>query len=192
MGVWRVVIFLIAQALLLLINQSKPKLITTHHSLFTTHHTLHVYRISQTKYAHDRKGSGIDGRWNTLGQYVIYTGGSLALSCLEKLAHSVGTSLNSGIFSVTIIEIPDKLPIAEITIRQLAKLDANWHKVINYPITQQLGDNWLHKMETAVLKVPSAIIDLEYNYLLNPAHPDYDKIKIADVNKFTFDPRLKA
>ncbi|QEC80598.1 RES domain-containing protein [Mucilaginibacter ginsenosidivorax] len=148
--------------------------------------------MSQTKYAHDRKGSGIDGRWNSLGQYVIYTGGSLALFCLEKLAHSVGTSLQSGDFSVIIIEVPDKLAITEITIEQLNNLNPQWAKVINYPITQQLGDEWLHKMETAILKVPSAIIDLEYNYLLNPAHPDFEKIKIRSVSKFTFDPRLKA
>lgn len=151
-----------------------------------------VYRISQTKYAYDRKGSGIDGRWNSLGQYVIYTGGSLALSCLEKVVHSVGTSLYTGNFSVGIIDIPENLTIKEITVKQLVKLDENWHKVINYPYTQQLGDTWLQKVETAVLKVPSAIIDMEYNYLLNPAHPDYDKIKITNVSKFTFDPRLKA
>jgi RES domain-containing protein len=151
-----------------------------------------TYRISQTKYAHDRKGSGIDGRWNSAGQYVIYTGGSLALSCLEKLAHSVGTSLQSGDFSVIIIEVPARLQVAEITISHLVKLNEQWARVINYPITQQLGDEWLRNMETAVLKVPSAIIDLEYNYLLNPAHPDFEKIKIRSVNKFTFDPRLKA
>jgi len=151
-----------------------------------------TYRISQTKYAHDRKGSGIDGRWNSLGQYIIYTGGSLALSCLEKLAHSVGTSLYTGDFSVTIFDVPNELAVKEITVKQLTRLDHNWHKVINYPYTQQLGDVWLQKMETAVLKVPSAIIDQEYNYLFNPAHPDYDKIKIISVSKFTFDPRLKA
>lgn len=153
---------------------------------------MNTYRISQTKYAYDRKGSGIDGRWNSLGQYVIYTGGSLALSCLEKLAHTPGTSLYSGDFSVAILHIPDNLDVFEISITRLNKLDPNWHKVINYPITQLLGDTWLRKMETAVLKVPSAIIDLEYNYLLNPAHPDYEKIKIGSVSKFTFDPRLKA
>ncbi|WPU96509.1 RES family NAD+ phosphorylase [Mucilaginibacter sabulilitoris] len=153
---------------------------------------MNVYRISQTKYAHDRKGSGIDGRWNSMGQYIIYTGGSLALSCLEKLAHTPGTSLYSGDFSVAIITIPDSLPVFEITTTRLAKLNANWYKVINYPITQLLGDTWLRKMETAVLKVPSAIIDMEYNYLLNQAHPDYEKIKISSVSKFTFDPRLKA
>ena len=153
---------------------------------------MNTYRISQTKYAHDRKGSGIDGRWNSLGQYVIYTGGSLALSCLEKLVHTVGTSLYTGDFSVTTLHIPDKLPVTEITIARLIKLDTNWHKVINYPLTQLLGDTWLCKMETAVLKVPSAIIDMEFNYLLNPAHPDYEKIKISSVTKFTFDPRLKT
>ena len=59
---------------------------------------MYVYRIGQTKYANDRKGSGVDGRWNSAGQYVIYTGGSLALSCLEKLAHTSGTSQYDGNF----------------------------------------------------------------------------------------------
>ena len=92
---------------------------------------------------------------------MIYTGGSLALACLEKLAHSPGTALYAGDFSVIIFQIPDSLPVFEITVNKLQKLNANWHKVINYPVTQLLGDTWLRKMETAVLKVPSAIIDLE-------------------------------
>lgn len=153
---------------------------------------MQTYRIGQTKYARDRKGSGIDARWNLLGQYVIYTGGSLALSCLEKLVHTPGTSLYSGDFSVTIFELPERLAIKEITTQQLIKANPEWTKVINYPITQKIGSNWLKEQETAILKVPSAIIDLEYNYLFNPAHPDFDKIKITAVNKFTFDGRLKA
>jgi len=153
---------------------------------------MHTYRIGQTKYARDRVGSGVDGRWNLAGQYVIYTGGSLALSCLEKLAHTTGTSLYAGDFSVTIFDIPNILKIKEITINELIKLNADWHKVINYPITQNIGSTWLQNQDTAVLKVPSAIIELEYNYLFNPAHPDFQKIKISTVNKFTFDSRLKA
>jgi len=151
-----------------------------------------VYRIGQAKYAQDRKGSGVDGRWNSAGQYVIYTGGSLALSCLEKLAHTSGTSLYAGNFAVTIYRIPDKLKIKEITLNQLIKQNPDWNKVINYPDTQAMGDNWLQSRETAVLKVPSAIIDLEYNYLLNPAHPDFAKITIADIKPFEFDKRLKV
>ena len=153
---------------------------------------MHTYRIGQTKYARDRVGSGVDGRWNLAGQYVIYTGGSLALSCLEKLAHTTGTSLYAGDFSVTIFDIPNILKIKEITINELIKLNADWHKVINYPITQSIGNTWLQNQDTAVLKVPSAIIELEYNYLFNPAHADFEKIKISDVNRFTFDSRLKA
>jgi len=153
---------------------------------------MNTYRIGQTRYARDQRGSGVDGRWNLRGQYVIYTGGSMALSCLEKLAHTSGTSLYSGDFSVSIYDIPDKIGIKEISIAELVKKNANWHKVINYPITQAIGSNWLQSHETAVLKVPSAIIELEYNYLLNPAHADFDKIKILAVNKFSFDTRLKV
>jgi len=153
---------------------------------------MHIYRIGQTKYANDLKGSGVDGRWNSKGQYVIYTGGSLALSCLEKLAHTSGTSLYAGDFSVTMIRVPDQLKIKEITLNQLLKINSDWTKVINYPYTQSMGDAWLRNRETAILKVPSAIIDLEYNYLLNPAHPDFSKIKISVVKPFSFDTRLKA
>jgi RES domain-containing protein len=151
-----------------------------------------IYRIGQTKYARDTRGSGIDGRWNSLGRYVIYFGGSLALSCLEKLVHTPGTSLYTGDFSVTIAEVPDRLPVKEVTLKELFKLDPDWNKVINYPITQSIGDAWLQSLETAILKVPSAIIEMEYNYLVNPAHPDFNKIKFVAVNKFTFDSRLKA
>jgi len=151
-----------------------------------------TYRIGQTKYARDRIGSGIDARWNLRGQYVIYTGGSLALSCLEKLAHTPGASLYSGDFSVTVFEIPDDVEITEIGIAELVATNSEWYKVLNYPITQKLGNQWLQNHATAVLKVPSAIIDMEYNYLFNPSHPDFDKIKITGVSKFTFDPRLKV
>ena len=116
----------------------------------------------------------------------------MALSCLEKLAHSSGTSLYAGDFSVTVFEVPDRLKITEITIAQLSEKSPAWQKVINYPITQNMGSKWLQSHDSAVLKVPSAIIELEYNYLFNPAHADYEKIKIISVNKFSFDTRLKG
>ncbi|WP_165852028.1 RES family NAD+ phosphorylase [Mucilaginibacter terrenus] len=151
-----------------------------------------TYRIGQTKYAADRNASGIDGRWNSRGMYVIYSGGSLALSCLEKLVHTSGTSLYSGDFSVTVFSVPDKLAVKEITLAQLNRLEPEWQRVLNYPYTQSLGDAWLQGMETAVLKVPSAIIDMEYNYLFNPAHPDFARVKIASISKFSFDERLRS
>jgi RES domain-containing protein len=151
-----------------------------------------VYRISQTKYAGSLSAPGIDARWNSLGQKVIYTAGSAALACLENLAHKSGTTLSSGNFSMSIIEIEDSIKIGEITVLELKSLNKEWFKVENYPLTQKLGDSWVSKLESAVLKVPSAIIELEFNYLLNPLHSEFSKIKIVDINKFTFDPRLKT
>lgn len=153
---------------------------------------MHIFRIGQTKYANDRKGSGVDGRWNSRGQYVIYTGGTMALSCLEKLTHTSGTSLYAGNFSVATYLVPDKLSIIEITLSSLLKQQPDWTKVQYYPLTQSIGDKWLMSRETAILKVPSAIIDLEYNYLLNPSHPDFEKIRIFSIKPFSFDERLKA
>lgn len=152
---------------------------------------MNTYRIGQKKYTGDLKGSGFDARWNSNGQYVIYTGGSLALSCLEKLAHTSGTSLYAGNFSVTMYRLPAKIKIKEIKISELVKQNADWTKVINYPYTQGIGDKWLAEGETPVLKVPSAFIDQEYNFLLNPAHPDFKQIKIAAIKPFSFDSRLK-
>jgi len=151
-----------------------------------------VYRISQIKYANSLSPPGIASRWNSTGKRIAYTGGNLALSCLEMLVHKSGASLASGDFSVSIIRIDDSLMINEITSEELLQRHKQWHQLINYPVTQEIGDKWLREGKSAILKVPSAIIDLEYNYLINPDHPDFSKVKIANVSKFTFDPRLKA
>ena len=150
-----------------------------------------VYRIAQTKYAGSLASSGFAGRWNTEGEGMIYTGGSAALSCLEVLAHKSGAALNSGKFSMAVILIPDDLLVSEITLNQLQEINLEWFKVLHYPLTQKLGNKWVLEMKSAVLKVPSAIVDREYNFLLNPLHPHFSKIKVLDITPFNFDQRLK-
>ncbi len=151
-----------------------------------------VYRISQTKHANSLTASGIDGRWNPLNQKMIYAAGSVALACLENLAHKSGTSLAAGNFSLAIIEVEDGLKIEEVKIGDLTSVNPNWHLVDNYNFTQKLGNDWLNAGSSAILKVPSAIIDLEYNYLINPNHASFTNIKIVSVDRFTFDVRLKG
>jgi len=151
-----------------------------------------VYRISQTKYANSLTASGIDGRWNAINQKMIYTASSVALACLENLAHKSGASLAAGNFSIAIIEVLDELKIEEVKIGDLANVHANWNSVGQYPFTQKLGSDWLNANTAAVLKVPSAIIDLEYNYLLNPNHASFIGIRIVKVDRFNFDVRLKG
>ena len=151
-----------------------------------------VYRISQTKYANSLTASGIDGRWNAINQKMIYTAGSVALACLENLAHRSGTSLAARNFSIAIIEVEDSVKIEEVKIKDLVSVHPNWNSVDHYPLTQNLGNDWLNANTAAVLKVPSAIIDLEYNYLLNPNHASFIGIKIVSIERFRFDVRLKG
>lgn len=151
-----------------------------------------TYRISQTRYARLLTASGIYARWNYEGRQVIYTGGSAALSCLEISVHKTGASLHSGDFSITTFNIPDTLHVNEVQIKDLVKKSRDWFTVANYSITQEISEVWLNSGSSAVLKVPSAIIQNEFNYLLNVNHPDFNQIKIVRVSAFTFDPRLQT
>ena len=122
---------------------------------------------------------------------MLYAAGSVALACLENVVHRSGAALSSGNFSISVIDIGD-IFIKEQSITELVNLSSNWYAVDNYFLTQKIGDKWLESGDSAVLQIPSAIIDLEFNYLLNPDHPDFSQIRIVNVNPFKFDPRLKS
>ena len=53
-----------------------------------------------------------------------------------------------------------------------------------------IGSNWLRKAETAILKVPASIVPVEHNFMLNPQHQDFKKIKIGEPHSFRLDPRM--
>jgi RES domain-containing protein len=86
------------------------------------------------------------------------------------------------------INIPDSLAITAVNLKDLP---VNWDQFENMHLMQKLGDNWIEEGKTAVLKVPSSIIHEEFNYLLNPNHADFKKIKLERVKPFLFDDRIK-
>jgi len=145
-----------------------------------------VYRIILAKWADSLTASGRAARWNSNGHFMLYTAGTRALACLEKMVHrrSIGTD---DLFLATLIEIPDDLKIKKV---DKGKLPANWQEYINYTSCQAIGDKWLKENRTAILQVPSSIITEEYNYLLNPQYPGFNRVKIYSTEKFTFDERL--
>jgi RES domain-containing protein len=145
-----------------------------------------TYRITLEKWAGHLTASGRAARWNSNGQFMIYTASTRALACLENMVHRRGIGLDDS-FRVTLIEIPDDLKIKKIT---RLKLPANWQDYINYAVCQAIGDAWLKDNDLPILQVPSAIITEEYNYLLNPRHADFARINLYSVEKFTFDERL--
>lgn len=153
-----------------------------------------VFRIEREKYlATTLKGIGAsmcEGyRWNSLNTKMVYTAESRALATLEVSVHlDLSEDLPLDRFYVE-IEIPDEIIIQEVNIKDLPE---DWNSKPPTSITQTIGDDFIDYNEAAVLKVPSSIVPMEYNYLINPNHQDISKIKVLNVNKMSFDSRLKA
>jgi RES domain-containing protein len=146
-----------------------------------------IYRILLAKYGEKLIGSRYAARWNSDDIEVIYNASSRSLACLEIVVHRDQEGLNQ-LFNVLTIDCPDKL---KIEIVSLNDLPPNWADYSNIHITQEIGDAWVKGAKTAVMQVPSAIVNEEVNYLLNPNHPDFKRIKLIKTQPFTFDGRIK-
>lgn len=150
---------------------------------------MRVYRIVDAKYGHDLSGEGariFGGRWNSPGYAALYTAGNSSLAMLEKLVY-----VHSDIFMrsqvLMTLEIPDHLPISELTV---AELPEHWD-AISHPLEiVQKGDAFLREGVAVALKVPSAINFRDTNVMLNPRHPGIKEIEILAVEPLLFDDRL--
>jgi len=149
---------------------------------------MEVFRIVKSEYAGTLYASGRANRWNYPEERIIYTAGSRSLACLENVVHSSGEALQQT-FMVVVVYVPDELAIETI---HLNDLPDDWYTLARHPVCQQIGSEWIHSQKTTVLKVPSAIIHEEANFVLNPQHPDYPQIQIAQRKAFAFDPRIKS
>lgn len=145
-----------------------------------------VYRITLAKWAESLTGSGYPARWNSKGYHVIYCAGSRALACLENLVHRSGEGLNAG-FKIASFHIPDSVSVKEILLNDLPP---GWHTVGGYPVCREIGKKWVEEQHSCTLKVPSSIIQDEWNLLINPSHPEFGQISIKSVCDFSFDTRL--
>lgn len=146
-----------------------------------------VYRICKTKYAANAfDGEGafrFGGRWNSRGTRIVYAAGSLSLAVLEMLVHFQDDSI---LPDYTFIEAK----IEENLIENVGKLPKNWQKSPPSFDVQKIGDDWAKQNLSAVLRVPSAMISSESNYLINPNHQDFSRITYGKPQNFTFDERL--
>lgn len=126
------------------------------------------------------------GRWNSPGIRVVYTSSSLSLATLEYLVRANALRAPQDVYSIW-ADIPDDLKLEIIRPDQLVK---SWRQY-DPPVLalRDLGDAWFARAKTAVLRVPSAVIPIENNFLLNPTHADFDKIKIGRSMRARFDGR---
>lgn len=126
------------------------------------------------------------GRWNRPGTPIVYTSGTLSLAVLEFLVHVDSDLLPDSLVSVKAI-IPESVVIQTI---HPSDLPSNWKDKIIPAAVQDLGTAWANAATSAVLKVPSVVIEHEWNYVLNPRHSDFKKIRWESAVPFSFDPRL--
>ncbi|MGC4070168.1 MAG: RES family NAD+ phosphorylase [Polyangiaceae bacterium] len=151
-----------------------------------------LWRICRKQFAAkplDGKGGMLAaGRWHTPRRLVTYASDSLALASLEVLVHCDLDLLPSDLLAVE-IEVPTEVEVTELTTSDLPR---SWRRYPVPRVLQELGNNWLDEATTAVLRVPSAIVPTECNYLINPLHSDVKAIRIVRRFRFAFDERLAS
>jgi RES domain-containing protein len=149
---------------------------------------IRAWRLIKAEHADDAfAGEGArrgGGRWNSKGVRVVYTSGSLSLATLEVMVH---TSFYSALKNYACIPI-DFDPNLSQSIA-IEDLPDNWKADPTPQSVKDVGDRWIQNQESVILKVPSAIIPVEYNYLINPSQPEFKKVVIHSSQKFAFDPR---
>lgn len=147
---------------------------------------MEVFRITKEKYTNTLYAPAVPGRWNEKGEEVIYTASSRSLACLENLVHKSGRG-GTTTYRTMVIEIPDTLAIQEVNLNDLTE---DWNQIPLCKECQEIGSDWYASKNTPVLKVPSAVIPDEYNYVLNARHSDFKKILLKRILPFSFDRRL--
>ncbi len=126
------------------------------------------------------------GRWNSPGTRVAYASDSVALAVLEVLVHLEASDLLPS-YSLASADVPHDL----IEILADQTLPARWKDSPPPAPAAAVGDRWIANGSAAVLSVPSVIVETARNYLINPAHPDFERITIRKPKRFAFDKRLR-
>jgi len=149
---------------------------------------LKLYRICRNIYdPKDSTGANIiSGRWHTLAQRVLYFSSSLALCILELKANSVSfEAIRKGFHYIKLETDIDSFSIEEVS-ESFYSGDWAWNK----QLTQDFGSEWYKKSRTLILKVRSAVLPTDANFILNAAHTDFSKLKFPKPLEIPLDPRV--
>lgn len=149
---------------------------------------MRVWRLCRRRHAaFDGEGARIaGGRWNRRGTAAVYASATLSLAALEYFVNVEATAAPDDLVSIT-AHIPEDLPFLTVAIRDLPP---DWRR---YPAPEslaELGTAWAMRGREAVLSVPSAVVPPERNFLINPVHPAFRRIRIGPPQSFSLDPRL--
>lgn len=148
---------------------------------------MQVWRVCKKKHK-DTAFSGEGGlyapaRWTPQGFRAVYTAESLSLASLEVFVHTESNKIP--LIAIRAI-LPEDIAIETV---EPGSLPTDWQQEAAYPVLQNIGKQWLLSSLPPILKVPSAVIPIEFNYILNPQHPDL-KLMLDPPMEFKFDDRM--
>lgn len=141
---------------------------------------MRIFRLHRRqRAAHDYSGSlRFAGRWNPAGTPILYASTALSLACLELLVHLS----------------PDQIPLDYVYTAAEIALDPAEHdfrgNLRDSEATRRYGHTWITSQNSLAIYVPSVIIPVESNVLLNPIHTAFQALTWDAPKPFEFDPRL--
>ncbi len=148
-----------------------------------------VYRISSPKYIDDLSGAGAKqygGRWNNRGTALVYFAGSRAMAVMEVLVHLRPENLDKE-YVLAVFEVPDD----KVKLIEVKHLPLDWKVEPSTEHIKELGSNFVKDNKYLLMKVPSVLVEEEFNFLMNPNHFDSKKVKLISKRAFKFDLRYK-
>ena len=151
---------------------------------------IRVYRILRKRFSKNPlDGEGafrFGGRWSSIGTRLAYTSEHLSLAMIEYFIHLDRDDPPQDLIVAT-IEVPDSISRASISPKELPP---NWRESPAPPELAAIGDRFVQEHRTVILVVPSALVPVESNWLLNPGHPEFSRIRLGSVEAFEYDPRF--
>lgn len=149
---------------------------------------MRVYRLSKTIFAKNLSGFGAEkfgGRWNSPGRAMVYTSESRALSMTEIAVRTPMGNIPDD-YSLITLDIPS----GSIFVMQSKDLPSDWKTIPPSRSTRLLGDKFIDEKKYLTMKVPSVVVQGEFNFLLNPQHKRMLQVEIISIEPFQFDSRL--
>lgn len=147
-----------------------------------------LFRCSKCRFIQDLSGEGAfryGGRWNSKGVRMIYSASNPSLALLETLVHTV-----SLVPEIEYCMLKLETHVDSVLTKEVNELPSDWSASPAPDHLKSIGDAFIHDGTFLLLKVPSAILSMEWNYLINPGHPLFPKIKVHPVHKLSMDHRL--
>ncbi len=148
-----------------------------------------AWRLVKTRHlrhAFDGEGARLyGGRWSSPGVRVVYVAESLALAAMEVLVHLGGSAILAA-YSAVRVDFDSAL----VTVVDRSSLPRDWRRSPAPASLATIGDRWVAGGASAVIEVPSAVVEGERNFLLNPRHADFGSIAFGEPRPFVFDERL--